>query len=158
MMQVRQGKSWRGGLGMTRYTTLATLALGLWLGASSTSAFAQTVTYVAHYSEPFHGPMTYRDPDSQAIFYVESDGRHLARIGASGEIAWLKDPHADAKVEEYRFPNPQIVSINGPFRWQSNMVDELKPLSGHALWIRYSNSQAGLIDMRTGAFTFMGQD
>src|SRR5438105_1881234 len=40
----------------------------------------ETTTYIGHYLEPFPGPQVYKDPNSGTLFYVETDGRHVAAI------------------------------------------------------------------------------
>ena len=37
-------------------------------------------------------PATYRDAESGVVFYVESDGRHLAAIDRSGKLVWVVIP------------------------------------------------------------------
>jgi hypothetical protein len=92
-------------------------------------------TYIGRFEQPFPGPQSYRDADSGIIFYVESDGRHIAAIGQDGKLLWHRDPFADARLE----------AMTGKG-------------SGKFVCISYNSSQAGVLDMKTGDFTFMGQD
>ena len=124
------------------FVVWALQSLGVWL-------------QMRHYSDVFMGPATYRDPVSGAIFYVESDGRHLARIEKSGKLAWMKNPHSDARVQDYRELDPKIVHIGRLMPW---MKVHLKDSARYFITITFSNSQFGIVDMRTGAFQFLGQD
>ena len=63
---------------------------------------------------PLLGAMTYLDPLSGCIFYVESDGRHLAKIERSGKLDWIKDPREGANVPDYRTDDPKIVDVRAP--------------------------------------------
>ena len=73
----------------------------------------ETTTYIGHYLEPFPGPQVYKDPNSGTLFYVETDGRHVAAISGKGKLLWSKDPFKDAHLPFYRTEKPQIVYI-GP--------------------------------------------
>ena len=132
------------------------LPLGLWAVASPmTIADAKQRSHFGHYSDLFTGPSSYRDPASGAIFYVESDGMHLARIEKSGKLAWMVNPHSDARVPDYRELAPKIVHIGAPTAW---MKRHLKVQARHSITMTFTNSQFGLVDMRTGTFKFLGQD
>jgi hypothetical protein len=124
----------------------------------------QTTTYVAHYLEPFHGSQAYKDADSGVIFYVESDGRHVAAISPDGKVHWNRDPMADAHLERYHDPallsyrvkTPRIVFIGKePDQHAQRMTKEG---SGKFVAIAYENSQFGDVDIKTGDFIFGGQD
>jgi hypothetical protein len=113
-------------------------------------------TYIGRFEQPFPGPQSYRDADSGIIFYVESDGRHVAAIGQDGKLLWHRDPFADARLEYYRTRQPRIVRLGQPQKW---MVEAMTGKgSGKFVCISYNSSQAGVLDMKTGDFTFMGQD
>lgn len=113
----------------------------------------QTTTYIAHNLAPFHGPQAYRDPASGTIFYVESDGRHLAAISGNGKLLWNREPHKDAQVDNYRTDRPQIIYI-GPAR----DVDARGVSKKQFIEITFNNSQFGTVKMSNGDFKFLGQD
>ena len=115
-----------------------------------------TVTYTAHYLTKFPGPQSYKDADSGIILYVESDGRHVAAIGQNGNILWHRDPFADAGLEFYRTKRPQIVWVG---QASKRTLEGMRGKgSGRFISITYNNSQFGVLDAKTGDFTFMGQD
>lgn len=121
--------------------------------ASDTS---QTTTYIAHYLEPFHGPQAYKDTDSGVIFYVESDGRHVAAISPDGRVLWNRDPFADAHLEFYRTKTPHIVFIGKESEQHAQRM--AKEGSGKFVAIAYDNSQFGDLDIKTEDFISLGQD
>lgn len=104
---------------------------------------------------PITLPHTYKDADSGIVFYVESDGRHVTAINPDGHILWSRDPFADAHLEFYRTTTPRIIYIDKMDKARGGM---LKGKSGKYLAIRFNSSQAGILDVTTGDFTFMGQD
>ena len=87
--------------------------LVIFLFALCLSTAQETTTYIGHYLEPFPGPQVYKDPNSGTLFYVETDGRHVAAISGKGKLLWSKDPFKDAHLPFYRTEKPQIVYI-GP--------------------------------------------
>ena len=116
----------------------------------------KTTTYVGKYDQPFPGPQAYRDADSGIIFYVESDGRHVAALSNEGKVLWHRDPFTDAKLQPYRTKQPRIVWIGQPLKW---MVEAMSSKGrGKFISVSYNSSQAGVMDIKTGDFTFMGQD
>lgn len=94
-------------------------------------------------SVPISLPHAYKDAESGIVFYVESDGRHISAISPEGKILWSRDPFADAHLPFYRTQTPRIVFIG---RWRGCVA------------ISYSSTQSGNLDIKTGDFTFTGQD
>lgn len=135
-------------------TLLAVLLL--FAVASVASDTNKTTTYIGKYDQPFPGPQAYRDADSGIIFYVESDGRHVAALSKEGNVLWHRDPFTDSKLQLYRTKQPRIVWIGQPQKW---MVEAMSSKgAGRFISISYNSSQFGVIDIKTGDFTFMGQD
>lgn len=104
---------------------------------------------------PIALPHTYKDADSGILFYVESDGQHVTAIKPDGKILWSREPFGDAHLDFYRTKTPRIVYIE--------RIDEahnwmLKGKSGKYIGIRFNSSQSGILDVKTGDFTFMGQN
>jgi len=117
-------------------------------------AAQKSVTYVAHYLEPFPGPQAYKDLSSGTILYVESDGRHVAAISPEGKILWNRDPFSDAHLEFYRTDKPQIIFI-GPAKaddypkgWKRKEIAA----------IAFNNSQFGDLRIGDGEFQILGRD
>jgi hypothetical protein len=132
------------------------LPLGLWAMTSPmTIADAKQRSHFGHYSDVFTGPSTYRDPASGAIFYVESDGMHLARLEKSGKLAWMTNPHSEARVPDYREMAPRIVHIGPLMPW---MKRHLGDRARYFIAMTFTNSQFGVVDIRNGTFEFLGQD
>jgi len=117
-------------------------------------AAQETVTYIGHYLESFPGPQVYKDPNSGTLFYVETNGRHVAAISGDGRLLWSKDPFKDGRLPFYRTKKPQIVYI-GPAQKGVHPPGEE---SSKFVSIAFNSSQSGLLRMSTGDFEFLGQD
>lgn len=92
---------------------------------------------------PITLPYAYRDADSGIVFYVESDGRHVSAISPEGKLLWSRDPFAEAHLAFYRTRAPRIVFIG---RYKGNLA------------ISFNSTQSGNLDIKTGDFTFTGQN
>jgi hypothetical protein len=123
------------------------VALALRLQASD----RPLVTYVDS-PKPFRGAQAFQDKESGLLFYVESDGRHVAAIDRDGKILWHRDPFVDAKLEAYRVEHPVIVEIGAPIDW---MIEGRK---GKFVRVNFNSSQCLLLEMKSGAAISMGQD
>ncbi len=89
-------------------------------------------------------PLTFLNTNSHVLYYVESDGRHVAAIAKDGKLLWHRNPFVDAKLEPYRYSKPVIRSISSP--------------GGSRISIVFNSSQFGSLDPKTGDFRFGGQD
>jgi hypothetical protein len=114
----------------------------------------QTTTYIGHNLEPFPGPQVYKDTNSGMLFYVETDGRHVAAISGEGKLLWSKDPFKDARLPFYRTEKPQIVYIGPAPKGVHPPGEE----SNKFVSIAFNSSQFGLLRMSNGDFEFLGQD
>ena len=103
---------------------------------------------------PFRGPLCYRDPATGTVFYVESDGLHVAAISKEGRILWVRDPFHDAKLGDYRTHKPQIVSIEKG-TW---VVNGIRQKDVPAIFICFNSSQFGALKIINGDVQFYGQD
>lgn len=102
----------------------------------------------------FPGPQSYRDPATGIIFYVESDGLHVAAISKEGKILWVKDPFHDAKLSDYRTHNPQIVWIGKGSWWANGVRQKDVP----AIEIIFNSSQFGAMKISDGDFQYQGRN
>ena len=128
--------------------------LVIFLFALCLSTAQETTTYIGHYLEPFPGPQVYKDPNSGTLFYVETDGRHVAAISDKGKLLWSKDPFKDAHLPFYRTEKPQIVYIGPTLKGIHPPGEE----SNKFVSIAFNSSQSGLLRMSNGDFEFLGQD
>jgi hypothetical protein len=110
--------------------------------------------YVDGY-RPFRGPVAYVDGATKTILYVETDGRHVSAISLEGKVLWTRDPSADAHLKPYRVGNPKIIRIEKPLPW---MLGPRPDPKRHFVAIGFDSTQTGVIDVGTGAFSFVGQD
>lgn len=99
--------------------------------------------------------ISYVDPDSGAMFRVESDGLLLTKRDRTGQIVWTKDLRAEAGVPDYRHLHPRLMFVGAPLRW---MMQDRPDKHRRYLAVSYDNSQFGLVDIETGAFYMLGQD
>lgn len=129
--------------------------------------------------------MAYRDEKSRITVYVESDGRHVAAISATGKLLWVRNPFADNSLCPYRYAYPHIAWIgpaNGNFGWgapvtpksdanvQADVLktlgDELAykkivpSLKGRARFIglTFNSTQFGYLNLANGDFYDQGQN
>jgi len=130
-----------------RFVVIVLLLPTLLFGATQDS-----VTYIGVSLRAFRGAQAYQQPDSRTLFYVESDGRHVAAISPEGRLLWHKDPFKDGHLGFYRTHKPQIVYI-GP-------VPRAFPGRDPDKYIRiaFNSSQFGDLRISDGQFTFLGQD
>lgn len=117
-------------------------------------AAQETTTYITRYLAAFPGPQVYKDPISGTLFYVETDGRHVAAISPDGRLLWNRDPSKDARLPFYRTKNPQIVYIGRPLKTQHPAEEEPDKFVA----IGFNNSQFGVMRISDGEFHFLGQD
>ena len=97
--------------------------------------------------------VSYRDPASGVTYKVEIDGRHIRALTADGKPLWRHDPFVEGKLEPYRQARPTIYWI-GPFHdWSKDHKFDPQHLG-----VSFTSSQFGRMDVKTGAFAFMGQD
>ncbi|MGJ8635102.1 MAG: hypothetical protein ACSHX7_14395 [Luteolibacter sp.] len=96
--------------------------------------------------------LTYANSAGETTYIVAKDRRNVQAYNQDGSLRWKTNPFNDAKLGPYRFPHPQIFYIGKPQPWQ---------LEGHdrdSIAILFNSSQFGIINPRTGEFTFQGQD
>ncbi|MGO8930585.1 MAG: hypothetical protein ACLQU3_27325 [Limisphaerales bacterium] len=124
--------------------------------ASSRDAHAQTTNSV-------HTPQasrSYRDSNSGTIFYLESDGHHVVALDREGKVLWCRQPALDGNLPPYSKmqprANPLIVWIGA---LSENEKERLKNTgSGKFIGISFNSRQAGVLDVKSGDFTFQGQN
>jgi len=132
-------------------------------------------------------PQAYRDAETGIVLYVETDGRHIAAIGANGKLLWVRDPFVDRNMCPYRSAHPYIAWIGasggdfgrhylGPFEptpdaiANARIVRELNSEIAHNraiepprdadrfIGLSFNSSQFGYVNIRNGDFYEMGQD
>lgn len=109
---------------------------------------------------PITYPYSYKDPNTGIVFYVESDGHHVAALDQNGKILWCRQPALDGNLPPYSEtrpqPNPLIIWIGALTKSQS---DRLKTKgSGKFVGVAFRSRQAGVLDVTNGDLTFQGQN
>jgi len=130
------------------YLQVVFLVFMLLLGAAQESS-----TYIARYLTPFPVPQVYKDPNSGTIFYVESDGQHVAAISSGGKLMWNKDPFKDGHLQFYRTQRSQIVYIGA-----ASSCHPAGEKPDKFVAVAYNSSQFGVLRIGDDQFTFCGQD
>jgi hypothetical protein len=114
---------------------------------------------INHPPPPITFPYTYKDADTGIIFYIESDGHHVAALDKDGKILWCRQPALDGKLPPYSEihprPNPLIVWFGALTKNQSERLKNTG--SGKFIGISFNSRQAGMLDVKNGDFTFQGQ-
>jgi hypothetical protein len=103
-------------------------------------------------------PLTYRDAGSGIVFYVESDGRHLAAIGPSGSLLWVRNPFVDQRLCPYRNDRPIIVRIEPVSKGELSMEPLRRRPGARFIRVWFDSSQFGAVDMKNGDFLLQGQN
>ncbi len=133
-----------------RWPGLALAAL--FAGVACLCALAcQTASAQTNVAAPAATALSFRDPASGIIFYVESDGHHVVALDKDGKVLWRRTPATDGNLPPYSadYPalNPTITYLGPDNRG-----------NGKKVGIGFRNRQAGTLDITTGDFNFGGQD
>jgi hypothetical protein len=107
-------------------------------------------------------PMSYKDPRTSILFYVESDGRHLAAIDPEGKLLWVRNPYEDKPAFcEYRTPRPVIGRMEAAEFTEidrTNLKARGVNVDHNFIAITFDSSQFGFLDETTGDFIPMWQN
>ena len=137
----------------SRPIQIALIAFVLLAPLAASAQKHKTITFVDSWHD-FPGPQVYRDAHSGTLYYVESDGRHVAAISRDGKLLWVRDPFMDAHLEPYRTDNPQIISIGEATWWGEGPPSQFRG----SVIITYNSSQFGALNRSNGDFQFLGQN
>jgi len=99
--------------------------------------------------------ITLLDSISNNYYILDSTHTTITAFSKLKQIIWKTNPRKDNSLSEYRLKNPAITYYNiGVLNW--NIGEHKK--GERVISISYSNSQFGFLDLKTGNFTFAGQD
>ena len=95
--------------------------------------------------------------DSLTNNYYILDSLHTTIIAynQSKQILWMTDPRKANSIPEYRHKNPDITYFK--IKQIEHNYNEIFNKGERAIYIIYSNSQFGFLDLNTGKFIFLGQ-
>jgi hypothetical protein len=96
--------------------------------------------------------------DSFTNNYYILDSTHtiIKAYNKTSQMIWQTNPRKDNSLQDYRHKNPVITYFKlGMIDYDGN---RLYKKGDKVLFIAYSNSQFGFLDLKTGKFTFEGQD
>ncbi len=97
-----------------------------------------------------HTADTLIDTITAMEFILDTSRVYISAIDAKGKLLWKTDPWKDNRLDEYRIKRPIISS----FYFANNQWTKNKEI----IWIVYNNTQFGIVDKKTGTFTWFGQD
>jgi len=89
-------------------------------------------------------------------YILDSTHVYIKAFNKSGKVLWKTDPYKDNSISEYRTKRPVIINYGfgvSPNYFSNKIREGLKVIS-----IRYSNSQFGFIDLKSGKYYWCGQD
>jgi len=100
-------------------------------------------------------PFVFAIPCSDITLHVEADGRTVWAADASGTRLWTEDPFERAGVKPYRYRRPMIWTISPPATPAgAHCRNQPRPV----VYLEYTSTQAGPLDVRTGRFTVTSED
>jgi len=90
------------------------------------------------------------DSINNNCFLLDSAHINIYALKQNHDTLWTTDPWKDNNIKVYRTKRPIIVQFDfAKNKWTDNK---------EVIWIVYNNTQFGIIDKRTGEFTWFGQD
>lgn len=89
-------------------------------------------------------------------YILDSTHIYIAAFNKSGKAIWKTDPYKDNSIREYRTKRPVIIHYG--FGVSPNYFPDRIKEGSKVIWITYSNSQFGFIDLNTGKYYWCGQD
>jgi len=97
--------------------------------------------------------------DSTTNNYYVLDSTHttITAYNNSKQMIWKTNPRKDNHLSEYRHPNP-VITYYQIREFPNNGFGNLIKKGEKVIFIDYSNSQFGFLDLKTGKFTYEGQD
>ena len=100
-------------------------------------------------------PFVFTIPCSDITLNVEADGRTVWAADAAGIRLWTEDPFERAGVKPYRYRRPMIWTISpSATPAGSHCGNQPRPV----VYLEYTSTQTGPLDVRTGRFTVTAQD
>jgi hypothetical protein len=90
------------------------------------------------------------DVELKMKFILDSQRINIAAYDSLGKVIWRTDPWLDNRLMTYRLKRPRIIYFG--------FLNEERTDNKEVIAIDYNNTQFGIVDKRTGKFTFWGQD
>lgn len=83
-------------------------------------------------------------------FTLDAERINITAYDSLGRIVWRTDPWLDNKLMTYRLKRPRIIYFG--------FMNDERSDNKEVIEIDYNNTQFGVLDKRSGKFTFWGQD
>jgi len=89
------------------------------------------------------------DTESGTQFQLDTTQIYITAITSNNDTLWKIDPWKDNNLGEYRLKRPIIIY----FMFKTDEITGRKVIA-----IDYNSSQFGTVELKTGQFTFLGND
>ena len=103
-------------------------------------------------------PLTYRSEKTGFIFYVESDGQHMAAMNKELKLLWHRNVIVDGAQAEIISGQPTRITELRKATDATVEVAKGHGKSGEYVFIGLDNKAAGLVDQNTGEFFWLGSN
>jgi len=101
--------------------------------------------------------ITITDSITNNYFVLDTTHIIITAFNKAKQLIWKTDPRKDASIPDYRHKNPKIRFFQlGEL--ERNIYGSKNRKGERVLFISYTNSQFGFLDLKTGVFTYEGQD
>jgi hypothetical protein len=97
------------------------------------------------------------DPITNNYYVLDSTHTSITAYNNSKQIIWKTNPRKDNHLSEYRHPNP-VITYYQIGKLPENVYGSINKKGEKVIFISYSNSQFGFLDLKTGKFMYEGQD
>ena len=106
--------------------------------------------------------ITLIDSITHNSYVLDTSHTVITAYSESNNTIWVVNPRKDYPISYYRHKNPKVTY----FRifelstdWKKNYIPgTMDEMGNRVISIRYSNSQSGMLDLKTGNFVWLGQD
>lgn len=103
----------------------------------------------------------YRDRATKIVCRVQPDRQHVIAYGPDGKVLWSRDVSAEVDYEggPFRIPKAPTIFFIGPTNaWTLKIMKDRGNGSGHFVGVTFASGIFGVIDLKNGDFTLVGQD
>lgn len=103
----------------------------------------------------------YRDRATKIVCALQPDRRHVIAYSPDGKVLWSRDVSAEVDYEgaPFRVPKaPAILSIGPTNERTLKIMKDRGKGSGHFAGVTFDSGTFGIIDLKNGDVTLMGQD
>ncbi|WP_157886867.1 hypothetical protein [Hymenobacter sp. PAMC 26628] len=144
---------------------LIRLVLTIFFSLAFSISYGQRTRYIAHAALNGRPETdTLIDKINFTRFILDTTHVFITAFDINGKQLWKTDPWKDNGLKPYRVERPTIARFYfRNFSYENNVSGKRKNKRNKVedeeiIWINYNNTQTGVIDKKTGKFSFLGQD